>query len=343
MIIIREYKRVVITIFGVTISWILFIFIFGFDQLNEMFSQINSNMEFIYYFNFLEFPKPLSDHYASSRGLKSLLLIIFNSVACIHLCLKENKLSLGGKITLILTLLTSVIIFKSAIVRADSYHIKYSSGFIFYLFLINIYLLFLNNKIVYERFSNFINYKNNFFLPVLLVLLTATYFISNKIDLRKIYKNINEDIINVLYTKNDYFLNFKAEMWNYGRKYSDKNFDEDKKFIKYFRNLTKNDNCVQNFTEYLSISFYLNKPTCTKFYNPQFIQHNITDKKFLEEFSKNLPEYILYSSPIKFLDKYGNIQQQKLILGIPDVDKFLKKNYIFYETYADKWTILKKK
>ena len=53
-----------------------------------------------------------------------------------------------------------------------------------------------------------------------------------------------------------------------------------KEFINYYKNLTENDTCVQNFTEYLSISYYLKKPTCTSFYNPQFIQHDITDKSF---------------------------------------------------------------
>ena len=38
-----------------------------------------------------------------------------------------------------------------------------------------------------------------------------------------------------------------------------------------------------------------------------------------------MPEFILYSSPIKFVDKYGNLQQNQLINGIPRVDKFLKK------------------
>jgi hypothetical protein len=56
-----------------------------------------------------------------------------------------------------------------------------------------------------------------------------------------------------------------------------------------------------------------------------------------------MPEFILYSSPIKFLDKYGNLQQNQLIDGIPRVDKFLKKNYIFYVSYADKWVIFRKK
>ena len=132
-------------------------------------------------------------------------------------------------------------------------------------------------------------------------------------------------------------------MWNYGRKYSAIDFDEDKRFIEYYRDLTKEDKCVQNLTEYLVLSYFLKKPTCTKFYNSQFIQHNINDDNFIIQLKKNSPNYILYSSPIIHLDKFGNLQQDNLIKGIPNVEKFIKENYSFYESYLDKWVIYKKK
>ena len=132
-------------------------------------------------------------------------------------------------------------------------------------------------------------------------------------------------------------------MYSYGFKYTEKTYKDDINFKNYYEELTIRDKCVQNFTEYLAISYYLKKPTCTQFFNPQFIQHNITDKKFLESFKKNLPEYILYESPFIFINKKGEKQQDSLIKGIPNVERFIKKNYIFYEKYLDKWIILKKK
>ena len=132
---IKEFKRFYFTLLGILFSWIIFFIIFGKIQVGELFYQIKSNLEFIYYFNFLEFPKPFSEHSDSSRGLKSLTLIVINSIICINLLFKRNHIEFKTKITLLLTLVSSVIIFKSALIRADAPHIKYASGFIFFYFL----------------------------------------------------------------------------------------------------------------------------------------------------------------------------------------------------------------
>ena len=148
----------------------------------------------------------------------------------------------------------------------------------------------------------------------------------------------------IVLLKNDsHFLNYKPGMWNYGRKYSEADYDDDKNFISYYENLTIKDECVQNFTEYLSLSFFLKKPTCTKFYNFQFVQPNINEDKFIESFKTKLPGFILYSSPIVHLDKDGKNQYYSLLKGVPNVDKFINKNYFFYESYLGKWSIYKKK
>ena len=342
IIFLRQYNKLYFSGIGIILSWILFLFIFGSSQISEMFYQISSNMKFIYYFNFLEFPKPFSDHYASSRGLKSLLLIIINSILCIYFCMKRKFISTEAKIIMILTLLSSVIFFKSAIIRADAYHLKYSSGLIIFLFYVNILFIFFNNKI-YEKIVKSFRFKKVILLPSILTILLSFLFFKSNLNINLIKENLLSHINYVINKDKDHYLDFKPNTWSYGRIYTKKNFKEDKEFINYYKNLTENDTCVQNFTEYLSISYFLNKPTCTKFYNPQFIQHDITDKKFLNKFQNNMPEFILYSSPIKFLDKYGNLQQNQLIDGIPRVDKFLKKNYIFYVSYADKWVIFRKK
>ena len=131
-------------------------------------------------------------------------------------------------------------------------------------------------------------------------------------------------------------------MYSYGFKYTAKTYKDDINFKNYYEELTIRDKSCSKFYRIFAISYYLKKPTCTEFFNPQFIQHNITDKKFLESFKKNLPEYILYEQEFIFINKKGEKQQDSLIKGIPNVEKFIKKNYIFYEKYLDKWIILKK-
>lgn len=340
----KNYKKFFIILSGVIISWFIFFSFFGIDELKEFFFQIKSNVKFIYYFNFLEFPKPFSEDYGSSRATKSLLLIIINGIICFYFCLNKNKQStLEIKMLMIITLLSSIVLFKSALIRSDIYHIRYASGFIFFLSILNFYYILLNKLEFKIQILKFINSNKNFYF-ITLSFLVLTFFASkNNFDSLKRIKSFKENIKIVLYKNDSYYLSFKTGMWNYGRKYSAIDFDEDKRFIEYYRDLTKEDKCVQNLTEYLVLSYFLKKPTCTKFYNPQFIQHNINDDNFIIQLKKNSPNYILYSSPIIHLDKFGNLQQDNLIKGIPNVEKFIKENYSFYESYLDKWVIYKKK
>ena len=340
---IKEVKRFYFTFLGILFSWIIFFIIFGKIQVGELFYQIKSNFEFIYYFNYLEFPKPFSDHSDSSRALKSLILIVINSIICIHFLFKKNNVGFNTKITLLLTLVSSVIIFKSAMIRSDAPHIKYASGFVFFLFFINLYYLIIFRNKYFEMILKKIDLKNKNLLIILLIVISFKYLLLNNINPKKIVSNINNEINEVVTKEDEFYLNYKPGMFSYGLKYTEKTYKDDINFKNYYRDLTVRDKCVQNFTEYLAISYYLKKPTCTQFFNPQFIQHNITDKKFLESLKKNLPEYILYESPFIFINKKGERQQDSLIKGIPNVERFLKKNYIFHEKYLDKWTVLKKK
>jgi hypothetical protein len=340
----KNYIKIFIILSGVIISWFIFLSFFGIDELKEFFFQIKSNIKFIYYFNFLEFPKPFSEDYGSSRGTKSLLLIIINGIICLYFCLNKKKQSTFEiKMLMIITFLSSIVLFKSALIRSDIYHIRYASGFIFFLFFLNFNYILLNKLELKTQILNFINTNKNFYFIALSFLFFIFLVSKNNFDVLQRIKSFKENVKIVLYKNDSHYLSFKPEMWNYGRKYSTLDFDEDKKFIEYYKNLTREDKCIQNFTEYLVLSYFLKKPTCTKFYNPQFIQHNINDYNFIIELKKNSPNYILYSSPIIHLDKFGNLQQDNLMKGIPNVEKFINENYLFYESYLDKWVIYKKK
>ena len=343
LLFLNKYYHFKIILLSTILSWLIFISFFGVEETKEMFFQIKSNLSFIYYFNFLEFPKPFSDHYASSRALKILILIIVNIIICIKICLeKKFNLSTQKKLTFIFLIISSIIIFKSALIRSDTYHLKYTSGFIILLFLTQIYfLIFYYLKKLFPSFENLIFNKKK--LNGIIFILILFLVLTKDINFIKIKNNFEKGIKEVFLKEDNYFLNFKPGMYNYGRRYNNNDYLEDRNFIDYYKKLTINDSCIQNFTEYLALAYFLNKPTCTKYYNAQFIQHGITDYLFLDEFEKNLPNYILYASPIFHIDKQGNIQQNELINGIPKVDTFIKKKYEFFENYLNKWVIFKKK
>ena len=339
----KNQHKIYIIISGILFSWILFVLFFGLEETSQMFFQIRSNLKFIYYFNFLEFPKPFSEDYASSRAVKSLILIIINGLICINLCLKKSfKLNLNFKVLLLITFVCSIIIFKSALVRADSYHLKYTLGFILFLFFVQIYYLVFINQNYFFKNIYLLRFKKLKLATIYSLFSLVLFLITNNLSFDRISNNIKNDIKTVLIKEDNYFLKFKIGMYNYGRKFNSKNLEDDQKFINYYTGLTKNDNCVQNFTEYLALAYFLKKPTCTSFYNAQFIQHKITDEKFIREFKDNMPNYILYKSPISFFDKSGYKQQNNLMNGIPNVEKFIKKNYSFYTSYLNNWVIYKK-
>lgn len=341
LIFLKDFNKIYQILAGIVFSWLCFIFFLGLDQINEVFYQISSNLSFIYYFNFIEFPKPFSDHYSASRALKSLMLIIINGILLINLCLRKKfDLNINSKVYLLILFITSIVIFKSALIRSDAYHLKYTSGFILLLFLIQILYILFYQKFM-EQIYKKINFNKIIFSSLALIIISSYFVMIKNVKIQSIKTNIKFNIKKVVLQTDMNYLNFKPGTFSYGKLYTKENFEDDKKFIEFYKKITQEDKCVQNFTEYLSLSYFLKKPTCTKYYNPQFIQHNVTDKKFLDEFKKKMPEYILFTSPIVFIDKYGIKQQDDLIKGIPRVENFINDNYTLYKSYLNQWSIYK--
>ena len=104
-------------------------------------------------------------------------------------------------------------------------------------------------------------------------------------------------------------------------------------FIKIYKNLVQEDNCVQQFTDDQSIPYLIGKPTCTKFYVNAHIIKNWTEESFIKELKKTSPKYILYSSEINWFKKRNNA---------PNADKFILENYILYQDLSP-WIIYNKK
>ena len=104
-------------------------------------------------------------------------------------------------------------------------------------------------------------------------------------------------------------------------------------FIKRYKQLSNNENCVQIFTDDISLPYLLNKPSCTQFYIPAHIIIGWTENRFINQLKNNLPKYIIYSSPINWLSNRKNM---------PNAVNFIHQNYIFYKK-IDEWVIYKKK
>ena len=110
--------------------------------------------------------------------------------------------------------------------------------------------------------------------------------------------------------------------------------DEDYyKFVKIYEELTKNETCVQQFTDDNAIPYLVNKPTCTKYYASAHIIQNWTENDFIKELEETSPNYIVYSSRVNWFKSRNNA---------PKADKFILDNYFLYKDLSP-WTIYKKR
>ena len=91
-----------------------------------------------------------------------------------------------------------------------------------------------------------------------------------------------------------------------------------------YKILSKNDTCIQLFSDDNFFPYFLKKPTCTKFYLTNQILDGITSKTFIKELEKSSPSYILYKSPKSIILNFDNF---------PTVIKYIDKNYEFDEDF----------
>jgi len=317
LIFLNDFKKIFLIIFGIFLSWLLFLVLFKKNELLEFYWQTNFLIKTIEYFNFLELPRPFSvDHKDSFRSLKSLLIIIINGVLCCYLCLSKEKINFQVKLILIILFIASIIFFKTAVTRSDSYHIRSGSGITFLLFFFIITYLIVRSYFFKKNIiSLIILFKEKKTLNILYILFIFYFTISDEI---KNMLNKNTLLLNLkktLYLEDSYFLR-----------------NDEKLFIEEFKKISIKDKCVQVLTDYQALPYFLRKPTCTQF-PPSSILESFSENKFLEQLKKNMPNFILYDYEIK---------QQTEKLNMPNVDEYIKKNYSKHSLIQKKWVVYKK-
>ena len=124
--------------------------------------------------------------------------------------------------------------------------------------------------------------------------------------------------------------NFQAITKIDDKKFLDNDYYE---FIEIYKNLVKNENCVQQFTDDNAIPYLVGKPTCTKYYVNAHIIQNWTENNFIKELKDTAPKSIVYSSKINWFKNKQNA---------PNADKFILDNYVLFKDLAP-WQIYKRK
>ena len=316
LVLIKKIINFLSILCGIFLPWLTFLIIMPDHEIKEFFNQYLTIINISDYLLGIEFPQPFSDK--STRHTKALLLIILSGVFLINYIFNKFKNeSLESKFLLFFLFVSSVIFLKSGLTRSDGPHIKYSSGqyMLLIFFFISYYLTnFISNTKFYSKLSVFFERKINFL--ILSTLVCFLFFFQNN------YLNF----FNIFNPEKNFQMITKVE----NKKFLNENYDN---FLKIYRDLIKDENCVQQFTDDNSIPYLVGKPTCTKFYVNAHIIQNWTEDNFIFELKKTSPNYIVYNSEINWFKRRNNA---------PNADKFILKNYMLYRDLSP-WIIYKKR
>ncbi len=306
------YKIIIVTIF----SWLIFYSLISNNEFREFINQYFIILNISDYLIGIEFPKPFTDK--STRHTKALLLIIISGVFLINYIFDKLKNeSLESKFLLFYLFISSIIFFKSGLMRSDGPHIKYSSALytLLIFFFISYYLI---DKTSYLKFFNKINIflRKKTYIFTLSILICFIFFFQNN------YLNF----FNIFNSNKNFLMITKID----DKKFLDNDYY---KFIEIYKDLTKNENCVQQFTDDNAIPYLVGKPTCTKYYVNAHIIQNWTENDFIKELKDTAPNFIVYASKINWF---------KIRNNAPNADKFILDNYFLYNDLSP-WLIYKRR
>jgi len=310
----KKYVYSIFIILGILASWICFILILPIDEIMEFSFQFSFITSVSDYLLGIEYPQPFSNK--STRYTKALIFIIISGIFVINFLFnKDLKINYRTKVFLIFAFISSIILFKSGLMRSDGPHIKYSSGFymlIIFFSLTYCVFLYLQKKEFFNRLENLIFEKKIVFI----LMLSFSFLViqsENIFNIKNVF-NFNKNIFSLTKSPDNQFLS---------KKYLT--------FISEFKKISEKDSCVQQFTDDNALPYFLNKPTCTQFYYNAHIISNWTEDKFLEQLKEASPSFIVYRSNINWFKNLNNA---------PKADKFILDNYSLFKKIYD-WEVYK--
>ena len=289
----KEFKKIASLFLGILSSWLIFLLIISPEELSEFFEITISVYSTVDYYNGLIFPTPFFS--GDARSTRALLFLIIGGIFVIILNFKKTiKLTYNNKTLFAFLFIASILVFKTALSRSDTPHIKVAIGFnLFLIYSTGLYFLFSyieNKKKIKILINNF--KKNNINLFIIFSLLIISILKTNITDI----KNIPNAFNNI-----DNLVNYKNE------KYLSSDY---RQLVNYYKNLVKNEKCVQIVTNEASLPYLLNKPTCTQYYFMYPIGKKDLQEKFIEQLKISKPKIILYNSEIStwdFSSKHASI------------------------------------
>ena len=291
---------------SVLFSSLILLFIFGADELVSFFQNASTIVLSMDYLHGVMYPEPffsIGENKNGMRATRGLMLQLTAGLFVVyHFINKKENLSNGGKIFFVFLFFLSFIMYKNALGRSDSYHIRMSNDLpmlINSFFIINFLIKKIETKYDLKELSN------QKIILFLFIFLTWLYF--DKINLKNI-KDYNLKVNKLINLQDNHYI--------------DKNRND---FIDLYKVLSSNDKCFQNFTDDLILLYLIKKPSCTKFVASWLASPNHLQDNYIKSLKKTKPNFIVYKSAYFGVD--GILMPDRL----KKVNSYILDNYEFYK------------
>ena len=303
---ISKKKKNTFMVLVISSFWVLVLVCMGLDEFKLFFKNILILTSSIDYLHGIPYPEPFFDISKSnhgSRATKGLILQLIAGVLVTYkVFIKDENLENKKRIFFIFLILLSFVFYRTALGRSDSYHIRMSCDLpiLIISFFIIEYLLINVEKLLKPFQHKFVNY-----VSLIVFVFTISYLGHTKFN----YQNI-ENIQNR-------YLEFV--------KYEDSFFmDNDTiELIKYLKELTKKEKCIENFTYDNAIPFFLKKSSCTPYYSSWLASPPIMQKDYIKKLKIANPNYIIYKNDKFIIERFTH---ERLEL----VNNYITSNYSFH-------------
>lgn len=302
----KKFKDTLYIILSIFFSILIIFFYFGSEELRNFFKNAITIILSMDYLHGTKYPEPffsIGENKNGMRATRGLLLQITAGLFVIyHMITKKDNLSKGGKIFFLFLFFLSFIMYKNALGRSDSYHIRMSNDLPLLIntyFVINYLIIKLENKFDLTILSH----KK----IIMIIFLISPIFFFNKINFNKI-KYFNKEIQLLINLPDKHFID-------------DNKYD----FIENFKKISSNDECFQNFTDDLILLYLIDKPSCTKFIASWLASPNHLQDEYINSLKKTKPDYIVYRSV------YFKVDGIEMSDRLKKVNRFILENYQFFK------------
>ena len=318
LLIIKKYKELIVILISIITFWLILINIIGFEEFAAFLNHTKNMILSVDLMHGLKHPTPffsINEVEYGTRATRGLLLQITAGLFILnYLFLNKEKISNSKKMFFVFLFLLSFIMYKNALGRSDSNHLRMSADIpilINCFFILNYFLIYIEKK-----FNNIFSKRNSYFFVYFMIILFIFINIKNY--------NINK-IIN--YNKNFYkYINLK-----------DESFIDTKtnNFLEYFGKINSNSYCVQIFTFDLALPYLLKKPSCTKYFSSWLASPIDRQKDYILNINKIKPIFILYQSKGKNFDLTYKPEPPEVFERLTLVNSYILDNYSFYKQLDD--------